>query len=145
VTERDSMPSAVDQIAERFWEDYLRLSPLTATVYGDERYGDRLEDPGPAGRAEVMALVTRVKAEVAAIPAEGLGVEDRITRDMLDVVADLAFEERDLGFHEIRAVDQISGPQTVLAQIVQFQPANTPERLERLLARIRAYGPYIDA
>jgi len=61
------------------------------------------------------------------------------------VVADLAFEERDLGFHEIRAVDQISGPQTVLAQIVQFQPANTLERLERLLARIRAYGPYIDA
>lgn len=145
MVERTAPRSVVDDIAERFWEDYLRLSPLTATVYGDERYADRLEDPGPEGRAEVRAVAERVRAEVDAIPDDGLGVEDRITRDMLRVVADLALEEDELGFHRVRAVDQINGPQTMLAQIVQFQPADTPERLDQLLARIRAYGRYIDA
>ena len=140
-----SAPSAVDRIAAQFWEDYLALSPLTATVYGDERYADRLDDPSREGRWQALSLARRVKQEVAAIPDDGLSVEDRITRDMLDVVADLSMEEHELAFHEIRAVDQISGPQTVLSQIVQFQPADSPERLEKLLARIRAYDAYIDA
>ena len=42
-------------------------------------------------------------------------------------------------------MDQIHGPQTLLAQLTQFQPADTPERLEAFLSRLRAYGPYMDA
>ncbi len=64
---------------------------------------------------------------------------------MLQVVADLTIEANDLAFHELTVVDQIHGPQTMLAQVAQFQPADTPERLDAWLARLRAYGPYIDA
>ena len=39
--------SPVNLLADRFWESWLELSPTTATVYGDERYDDRLEDPEP--------------------------------------------------------------------------------------------------
>ena len=145
MTDPAPTPSLLDEISSRFWEDYLRLSPTTATMYGDTRYGDRLEDPSAAGRAEARALAERVGREAAAVPDEGLSVEERITRDMLLVVSQVAVEEDDLAFHELRAVDQIAGPQTMLAQIAQFQPADTPERLEAYLARIRAYGPYIDA
>jgi uncharacterized protein (DUF885 family) len=42
-------------------------------------------------------------------------------------------------------VDQIGGPQTLLAQMVMFQPADTPERLDALVARIRAYGTFMAA
>ena len=145
MTDPAPTPSRLDDISSRFWEDYLRLSPTTATMYGDTRYDDRLEDPSAAGRAEARALAERVGREAAAVPEEGLSVEERITRDMLMVVSQIAVEEDDLAFHELRAVDQIAGPQTLLAQIAQFQPADTPERLEAYLARIRAYGPYIDA
>jgi uncharacterized protein (DUF885 family) len=145
VTEPTPLPSAIDEIAERFWQDYLRLSPTTATLYGDSRYDDRLEDPSPAGRAAARELAVRVGREAAAVPEDGLSVEERITRDMLMVVSQIAIEEDDLSFHELRAVDQISGPQTLLAQVSQFQPADTPERLEAYLGRLRAYGPYIDA
>ena len=48
--------TAVNAIADRFWEGMLRESPTTATVYGDERYDDRLDDPGPAGRAAAEML-----------------------------------------------------------------------------------------
>jgi uncharacterized protein (DUF885 family) len=145
VTDPASQPSEIDQIASRYWEDVLALSPLTATVYGDERYNDRLDDPGPEGRAAERRLMERVWREAAAVPEEGLSTEDRITRDVLQVVAEVAIEADDLAYREVQVVDQIQGPQTVLAQLTQFQPADTPERLEAFLSRLRGYGPYMDA
>ena len=135
----------VNALADRFWEAILELSPTTATVYGDTRYDDRLEDPGPDGRARARALFERTRNDARAIERDGLPVEDAITRDVIEVICDLAIEEDDQRLHELRVVDQMSGPQTLLPQVVQFQPADTPERLEKLLARLRAYGPFMDA
>jgi uncharacterized protein (DUF885 family) len=137
--------SPVDQLADAFWESILELNPTTATVYGDERYSDRLEDPSPAGRARVRALMERTKADAEAISPDGLSVEDRITRDMLIVIADLGVEEDDQGVHRLRVVDQIGGPQTLLPQICQFQPADTPERFEKFIARLESYREYMAA
>ena len=145
MTDAAPVPSRIDEIAARFWEDYLRLNPTTATVYGDDRYDDVLEDPGPEGRAAVRALFEGASREAQAIPEDGLPVEDRITRDMLRIVAKTVEEADDLGFHEIREVDQIDNPMTGMAQLAQFQRADTPERLEKWLARLRAYGPSVDA
>jgi uncharacterized protein (DUF885 family) len=137
--------SPVDQLADGFWESILELNPTTATVYGDERYDDRLEDPSPAGRADVRALMEQTKAAAEAISPDGLSVEDRITRDMLIVIADQGVEEDDQGIHRLRVVDQINGPQTLLPQICQFQPADTPERFEKFVARLEAYRDYMAA
>jgi uncharacterized protein (DUF885 family) len=145
VTDPASQPSEIDQIATRYWEDVLRLSPLTATVYGDERYNDRLDDPGPDGRAAERRLMERVWREAASVSPEGLADEDRITRDVLQVVAEIAIEADDLAYREILVVDQMQGPQTLLPQLTQFQPADTPERLDAFLARVRGYGAYMDA
>jgi len=137
--------NAVNAIADRFWEGLLRESPTMATTYGDERYDDRLEDPGPAGRAAARALRERTLAEIAMIPADGLPVEERITRDMLEVVCELGIEQADARVDLLAAVDQMGGPQTLLPQLVQFQRADTPQRLDRLVARLEAYGPFMDA
>jgi uncharacterized protein (DUF885 family) len=137
--------SPVNALADRFWESWLELHPTTATVYGDERYADRLEDPSPAGRARVRELLVRTLGDASAIPAEGLPVEDSITRDMLIVVSELGIEEHDQAIHRLQVVDQIGGPQTLLPQVCTFQRADTPERLERFLARLRAYGPFVEA
>jgi uncharacterized protein (DUF885 family) len=135
--------SPVDALAGRFWEAILELNPTTATMYGDDRYDDRLEDPSPAGRARARAVYESFLAEAVAVDPEGLGVEDRITVDMIGVVCELGIEQDDQHVHQLRVVDQIGGPQTLLPQVIQFQPADTPERLERLLARLRAYGPFM--
>ena len=91
----DDRASAVDALADRFWEAILELNPTTATVYGDERYADRLEDPGPEGRAKARRLLEETKAAAEAIPADGLSVEERITRDVLIVIAEQSIEEDD--------------------------------------------------
>lgn len=137
--------SPVDALAERYWEALLELWPTMATLYGDDRYDDRLEDPGPEGRAKLRRLHETTLAEVEAFDRDGLAVEDRITLDILGVVCRLQIEQDEQGFHELRVVDQIEGPQTLLPQLVQFQRADTPERLERLLARLRDYRRFMAA
>jgi uncharacterized protein (DUF885 family) len=136
---------AVDDLAHRFWEGVLELNPTTATFYGDERYADRLEDPSPAGRASTRDLMSRTAAEAAAIPLDGLSTEERITRDMLQVIGELAIEEDDQGLYQLRVVDQMSGPQQLLPQLTQFQPVDTRERLEAFIARLHAYPTFMAA
>ena len=145
MTPAEHPASAVDELADRFWEAVLELNPTTATVYGDERYNDRLEDPSPAGRAKARRLMEETKAAAEAIPTDGLSVEERITRDMLIVIAEQGIEEDDQGVHRLRVVDQIGGPQTLLPQICQFQPADTPDRLDKFLARLESYREYMAA
>ena len=141
----DPALTPVNDLADRFWEAVLELNPTTATLYGDERYADRLEDPSATGRARARALMERTRAEAAAIGTDGLPTEDRITRDMLEVIADLQIEEDDQQLYQLRVVDQMAGPQQLLPQLTQFQPADTPERLEAFLARLHAYPAFMAA
>ena len=136
---------SVDDIANGFWERFLELSPVSATVYGDSRYDDRLPDPGPDGRAKARRLATDMQAAARAIPDEGLSVEERITRDMLHVVGEIFLVEDDQRLDTLQVVDQMGGPQTLLPQLCQFQAADTPERLELFIARLRAYPAYMAA
>ncbi|MEO5884020.1 MAG: DUF885 domain-containing protein [Candidatus Limnocylindrales bacterium] len=137
--------SAVNELADRFWEAILELNPTTATFYGDARYAERLEDPSPDGRARNRALMERTAAEAAAIPTDGLSTEDRITRDMLQVIGELQMEEDDQGLHQLRVVDQMGGPQQLLPQLTQFQPIDTPERREAFIERLHAYPAFMAA
>ncbi|MFL5645949.1 MAG: DUF885 domain-containing protein [Chloroflexota bacterium] len=145
MTDRDLDPASVDALAEDFWESLLELSPTTATFYGDERYADRLDDPSPAGRAAVRNLMQETAAKAAAVPTDGLPTEDRITLDMLQVIADLQVEEDDQHLYQLRVVDQMGGPQQLLPQLTQFQAADTPERLEAFIARLHAYPAFMAA
>lgn len=139
------MTSAVDQLAEAFWDRYLELDPLTATMSGDDRYDDRLPDPGPEGRSRMRDLVIWVRSEAGGIPRNGLSVEERITLDMLIVVGGLILEADELRLDTFQVVDQMSGPQTFLPQLAAIQAADTPERLAAFEARLRAYPAYMAA
>ena len=46
-------------------------------------------------------------ADASAIPVDGLPTEERITRDMLKVIAELQIEEDDQHLHQLRVVDQM--------------------------------------
>jgi uncharacterized protein (DUF885 family) len=145
VTQPESAAAAVNALADGFWEGILELHPTTATMYGDPRYADRLEDPGPEGRARARRLMEDTLAAARSIDADALALEDRITLDILQVIAELGIEEDDQRVHELRVVDQLSGPQTLLPQVCQFQPADTPERLEAFIGRLHAYRDYMAA
>ena len=128
-----------------FWEAILEESPSTATMYGDSRYDDRLEDPGPAGRARARALAESTLAAASAIDADDQPLEDRITLDMVQVVCQLQIDQDDQRVDLLRPVDQMAGPQTLLPTLATFQEADTPEKLDRFIDRLRAYPAYMAA
>jgi hypothetical protein len=74
VTQSDKPISPVSELSDRFWEGILELNPTTASVYGDERYADRLEDPSPAGRARARRMMEATKAEAEDISPDGLEI-----------------------------------------------------------------------
>jgi uncharacterized protein (DUF885 family) len=137
--------SPVNVLADRFWEAILEENPTTATMYGDERYDDRLEDPSTAGRLRSRALAESTLAAAREIEAADQPLEDRITLDMVRVVCELQVEQDDQRVDLLRPVDQMGGPQTLLPTVATFQKADTPERLERFLARLHAYPAYMAA
>ena len=136
-------PTAVDLLADGFWERFKALSPISATINGDTRYDDRLPDPSPAGRADRRRFAEDMRDAAAKIPDEGLSVEDRITRDVLRVIGEIFIVQDDQRIDTLQVVDQMGGPQQLLPQLTQFQPADTPERLERFLARLHGYPRYM--
>ncbi|MFN2484244.1 MAG: DUF885 family protein [Candidatus Limnocylindria bacterium] len=66
--------------------------------------------------------------------SDALDAQSVITRDMLMLVARNQLEALETTQYQI-AVDQMTGPQTLPAEIAQYQRIDTPERVERLLPR----------
>jgi len=130
--------ASVNDLADRFWEGILERDPLTATILGDERYNETWPDLGPDGRAADEAAYRSTLAEAQAIPTDGLEPEQVITRDLLVLVCENHLEALAQKQYQL-AIDHMSGPQVWTAEMAQYQPADTAERVDRLLARWRAY------
>jgi uncharacterized protein (DUF885 family) len=133
----------IDELANRFWEKILELDPLQATILGDDRFDDRLPDLSPEGRAREAELSRHVLSEAEAIGGDHLETEQVITRDMLTLIARNGLEAQERKLYEL-AVDHIWGVQTMPVLIAQYQKANTPEGLEKLLTRYAGYPTLID-
>ena len=137
--------SRVHVFADRAWEQYLELNPLWATSQGDERWDDRLDDPGPEGRAAQLALVEGWASDLQALDGADLPTEDAVTLDLMRVVVTRVRQAHDLRLWEMEAIDQYGGPQGLIGDLARLQRADTPERLARLLARLAAYPSWMEA
>lgn len=137
--------SPVHVFAERAWDQFLELNPLWATAQGDERWDDRLGDPGPAGRAAEMAMLAAWESEAATFPQADLSVEDAVTLDLMGVVIGRLREAHALRLWEMDALDQYGGPQALMGELARLQRTDSPRRFERLLARIAAYPAWMEA
>jgi uncharacterized protein (DUF885 family) len=135
--------AAVNDLADRFWEGILERDPTWATILGDERYNDRWPDLGPDGRAADERALRETLAEARAMPSDGLDPEQVITRDLLVLVCENHLEALAQKQYQL-AVDHMSGPQVWPAEMAQYQPAETPEQLDQLLSRFRAYPELIE-
>jgi uncharacterized protein (DUF885 family) len=135
--------AAVNDLADRFWDGILERDPMWATILGDERFNDRWPDLGPDGRAADEAAYRSTLAEARDIPADGLEPEQVITRDLMMLVCENQLAALDQKQYQL-AVDHMSGPQVWPAEMAQYQPGDTPERVEQLLARYAVYPSLIE-
>ncbi len=137
---------AVRELADRYWDQLLELEPLLATQVGDERFDDRLPDPSDEGVARRRAVHEAALRDAARIPdRERLDVVLRTTLDVLEAIARRELVEISHRFDRLRAVSHLWGPAQLLAELGSLQRADTPERLDRYLARLRAVPAYLEA
>jgi uncharacterized protein (DUF885 family) len=137
--------TAAAALADRYWERLLEVEPLLGTMVGDERFDDRLPDPGEAGRAAREALHRSALEELALIdrdlPDEGL----RTTLDVLEAIASRDLESLEHRVDRLFAVSHLWGPGGLIGELASMQRADTPERVDRYVARISATPAFYDA
>ena len=138
-----SPAEALDQLAHEYWQGVLRRNPIIATFYGDYRYNDRLPDLGPVGRAEEQSELQAVLTRLSALRDEAFDTERRITWDMLRLAAESGLDVIRLRLDEM-AVDQMDGPQVWLPELLNWHPTDTPEHVQQLIARFRAFDDLME-
>ncbi len=134
---------ALRSLADQFWDAYLATYPTWATVVGDRRFDDQLEDPSPEAIDARLTWLDEVTAEATAIDPASLSEMERVTRQML--VDETTGQAADLrtGMHEW-TVDPMGGPTVSLLDVVDYQSIETPDDGRRMVARWREIGRYLD-
>jgi uncharacterized protein (DUF885 family) len=130
-------------LADDFWEDVLRDHPAWATILGDHRYDDRLDDLSPAAVEASLGRDRRTLEAARALDPGTLTPREQVTRQMLVDVLEGQIAVTETRVHEW-AVDPLNGPQTVFPDLADLQVVTTPEDGRNLIARWRAMGPYLD-
>src|SRR5262245_58731127 len=136
---------AAERLFERYWEGLLEAEPILGTEIGDERYDDRLPDPGPEGRAERERLHRGALEEIALLDGSELGADTRITLDILEAIARRELASLEHRTDRLSAVSHLWGPAGMIGELASLQRADTAERLERYAARISATPKYYEA
>jgi len=132
-------------LADRYWLELIEIDPLLGTESGDERFDDGLPDPSESGRARAHDAHRRALEDLAVIDRTALGPTERGTMDMLEAVARRGLSEIEHRIDRLHAASHFSGPVGTLGVVSSLQRTDTPERLDRYEARLRAFPAHLDA
>jgi uncharacterized protein (DUF885 family) len=130
-------------LAAEYWQACLVAHPVEATIIGDRRFDDRLDDPSPEAAVARIAELGGQRARALALPAEGLDEAGRLTRDVLlaAIGDELDKLEADV---EDWTVDPLSGPQVFFLSLPPLQPVTTVEQGAAMVGRWRAMAGWMD-
>jgi uncharacterized protein (DUF885 family) len=132
-------------LVDRYWEGLLELEPLIGTMVGDERNDDRLADPSEAGRERRLAFQRDALDELAGIDRSALDVTMRTSLDVLESISQRDLAELAHRFDRLQVVSHLWGPGQLLAELSSMQRTDSPERLDRYLARLSAIPAFLAA
>jgi uncharacterized protein (DUF885 family) len=131
------------EVADSFWDRYLELAPTFATILGDRRFDDRLEDVTPAATAARIVWLDHVAGQARAIDEARLSPSERVTRQMLlDEVEGQALAQRTRV--DEWTVDPLQGPAMRLLDLVDYHTIRTPQDGLNLATRWHAVGKHLD-
>ena len=130
-------------LADRFWEGYLAAYPTWATVIGDRRFDDRLEDVSQDAIAGRIRWLDGIADAADGLDPEAIDPIEQVTRQMLMDEARGQADALRTGMHEW-TVDPLGGPTVSLLDLVDYQPIRTPADGRALVARWRDIGRYLD-
>ncbi|HSS09639.1 MAG TPA: DUF885 domain-containing protein, partial [Acidimicrobiales bacterium] len=126
----------VRSLAEEYWDILLEANPTTATLLGDHRFDDRIEDLSAAAEATLRNQWTSIQDQLATFETDALAADDRVThaqlgRELADAVA--AIDQR---LAELQS-DQMTSFHVGLLQSMPVMGVSTPEQAQAIVERYR--------
>ncbi len=130
----------LSQISERYFEDELRLDPLTASSWlGEERFNGKLNILiAPTEVAKEKAVLLRVLREISTLPVEQLDPPDQLSLAVLKQQVQSKLDGHAFPQYWM-PVDQYGGLAVELAQLASgqgLQPLKTVTNYEDYLKRL---------
>ena len=141
-------PIDLDTIAAHYYEEYLKLYPLEATMQGDERYNDQL--PINIDKDFIngeIAFYTKVQEQLKRVDYESLSDDKKVVYDVLETTLKDKME-RYIYKPEYIPFTQFEGLPLlfpVLGSGQGIQPFNTEKDYDNWLKRMSQFPIWIDA
>ena len=125
------------------WQWSLEQFPEGATLYGDNRFNDRLTDYSPEAidrrKAHERAMLDRIR-QIDRSPLTG---QDLISYDLFLLDKKLGVEGQRFPA-ELMPIDQMNGVQLTFAQLITNTPFRNARDYDDYLARLAAFPKQID-
>jgi uncharacterized protein (DUF885 family) len=144
----DAGDAGLDAMFEEYFEESLRLSPLTATFIGDNRYNDRFDNPASREYLEALkASNERFLARAERVDADALDEASRLSLEVFKRDRTLFLE----GFRfpgELLPIDQMNSLANLFAVLgsgSSAHPFQTVKDYQDFLARSKEYVEWSDA
>ncbi|MGH9118173.1 MAG: DUF885 domain-containing protein [Acidimicrobiales bacterium] len=131
------------QLADDYWETYISANPTSATLLGDRRFDDQIEDISVETEQRRRATYSGYLERLATIDEAGLDQGDRVTHQML---------AEELGGH-VRLIDarvwemrwdHQEGVAIGMLSVAPEITAPTPESAAALVERLRKFPGLLD-
>ncbi len=132
----------LEQLSDRFWMAYSEYFPTVATVRGEHSFDDRLRQFDGGWLDGMAGKLRAIESEASGIEPSDLGLQDRITRDLLIHEAGVWATEIEQRFF-VASVDPYLGPHTRLLSDTQQNTVTTTDQAAALLDRYSKAGEYL--
>jgi uncharacterized protein (DUF885 family) len=139
-----------ERVLDTYWDRFLAIEPLFATLVGDSRFDDVLPDPAEGGRTERHRVHAGLLAAADGVDAARLEPEERRALALA-----VALARRELGclahgMDRLWAVGHMPigfrfGPGLLLGVVAFQQPGRTAPQRAAYLRRLAAFPAYLDA
>lgn len=148
VAARPAPAAQVALLAERYYEEQARFEPLTATIFGDNRFDDLLPMTiAPAIRARHFAMLAGVREDLMRIDRSKLAGNDLLNYDLLNYETNwrLGFENYKDHLLPMNHMDSVPVMLANFGSGQGAQPIATFAQYQTYLKRISALPQWIDA
>ena len=141
MTDATTPNSPIDQVADRFLEAYVELSPTAATYMGIEGHDHELPDYSPAGFDALVDLHRRFLAEAQAV--EPGSPREEVAKDAFLERLGLALETYEAGVpqHQLNAIASVPAE---IRQVFDLMPTATEGDWETIAIRLNQVGTALD-
>lgn len=130
-------------LADEYWDAVLEANPTTATLLGDHRFDDRIEDFSATAEAEQRSRWESILQRATAVDADSLDVDDAVSRGQLIVETSDAIALTDTHMVELTS-DQMTGFHVGLVQSLPMMSAPDPASAAMALQRFRKVPDMLD-